>query len=515
MEYDLLLEKMKKKIPVYGNYGNQNLSSDLTDIRIITKNQNRFKKSTLYLSATMLLPDPSTPETITIFCYGDIIDFSKYKNSSFRILYFGQEISQAELFNFTSESMTDIPQVSMGMHILVNALFSGNGLQHLVDAAAEIFGNPVYVVDLQHKYLAISSGIFPDNPFYSKENESPYIREEGILYIRKNQLDAKVRKSKLPIYFFNEMVGHGTLICAIHIDGIEVGHIMLQESEHKFRQMDSELLYNFSRLVSIELQKNSVFTDNKGVMYSYFLADLLKNPNSNVKTVKNRLDTLGFKLKADLYLMTIPASSYHASNLKLEVILQNIKNILVGSLYVIYENSIVFLISKDKYQPFTEYELERLHDFLDTNHLKAGISNFFTALEEAPRFYKQALDAVKLGTHMGDDTPIYYYRDYYIYQMFRAYEKEDKELRYLIHPGLMQLHLYDQEKGTDFTETLRNYLISPGQPSVIAKNLHIHKNTLLYRMGKIKEITGCEFITGEDFMKFNLSFKIMAYLHML
>ena len=160
MEYDLLLEKMKKKIPVYGNYGNQNLSSDLTDIRIITKNQNRFKKSTLYLSATMLLPDPSTPETITIFCYGDIIDFSKYKNSSFRILYFGQEISQAELFNFTSESMTDIPQVSMGMHILVNALFSGNGLQHLVDAAAEIFGNPVYVVDLQHKYLAISSGIF-------------------------------------------------------------------------------------------------------------------------------------------------------------------------------------------------------------------------------------------------------------------------------------------------------------------------------------------------------------------
>ena len=285
MEYDLLLEKMKKKIPVYGNYGNQNLSSDLTDIRIITKNQNRFKKSTLYLSATMLLPDPSTPETITIFCYGDIIDFSKYKNSSFRILYFVQEISQAELFNFTSESMTDIPQVSMGMHILVNALFSGNGLQHLVDAAAEIFGNPVYVVDLQHKYLAISSGIFPDNPFYSKENESPYIREEGILYIRKNQIDAKVRKSKLPIYFFNEMVGHGTLICAIHIDGIEVGHIMLQESEHKFRQMDSELLYNFSRLVSIELQKNSVFTDNKGVMYSYFLADLLKNPNSNVLVI--------------------------------------------------------------------------------------------------------------------------------------------------------------------------------------------------------------------------------------
>lgn len=515
MEYDLLLEKMKKDVAIYGNYGNQKLCSELSDIRIITKNQNRFKKSTLYLSETTLLPAPSVTGDFTIFCYGDAVDFSVYEEAGFRIVYFGRDITQADLFNVSIEKMTAVPQISMGMHILGNALFSGNGLQHLVDTAAEIFGNPIYVVDLQHKYLAISSGIFPDNAFYSKANESPYIREEGILYIRKNQIDAKVRKNKLPIYFFNEIVGYGTLISAIHIDGIEVGHIMLQESEHKFREADSELLYNFSRLVSIELQKSSVFTDNKGVMYSYFLADLLKNPDSNVNAVKSRLKTLGFKLKDDLYIMTIPASSYHTSNLKLEVILQNIKNILVGSLYVIYENSIVFLISKDKYHPFTEYELERLHDFLYTNHLKAGISNFFSILEDAPRFYKQALDAVKLGTHMGDDAPIYYYHDYYIYQMFLTYEKEDKKLRYLIHPGLMQLHLYDQEKGTDFTETLRNYLICPGQPSVIAKNLHIHKNTLLYRMGKIKEITGCDFVTGEDFMKFNLSFKIMAYLHMI
>lgn len=515
MEYDLLLEKIKKKVPVYGNYGNQTLCSDLTDIRIITKNQNRFKESTLYLSTTSLLPEPSVSETFTIFCFGDTVDFSLYEQTTFRIVYFGQEISLADLFNIAIENMTAIPQISAGMHVLMNALFSGKGLQHLVDTASDLFGNPVYVVDLQHKYLSISSGVFPENTFHLKENESPYIGEEGILYIRKNRIDEKVRKSKLPIYFFNEMVGHGTLISAIHMDGIEIGHIMLQEAEHKFRESDTELLYNFSRLVSIELQKSSVFTDNKGVMYSYFLADLLKNPDSNITAVKKRLKTLGFKLKSNLYIMAIPASSYHTSNLKLEVILQSIKNILVSSLYVIYENSIVFLISRDKYQGFSEYELDRLRDFLDANHLKAGISNFFGSLEEVPRFYKQALDAVKLGTHMNDETSIYYYQDYYIYQMLRVFEKEDKEIRYLIHPGLMQLYLYDQEKGTDFIHTLREYLICPGQPSVIAKNLHIHKNTLLYRMTKIKEITGCDFITGEDFMKFNLSFKIMAYLHLI
>ena len=99
--------------------------------------------------------------------------------------------------------------------------------------------------------------------------------------------------------------------------------------------------------------------------------------------------------------------------------------------------------------------------------------------------------------------------------MLELYEKEDSEIRFLIHPGLMKLYFYDQEKNTDFMVTLREYLTHPGQPAKIAENLHIHKNTLLYRMGKIKEITDCDFIEGEDFMNFNLSVRIMRYLGMI
>ncbi len=59
------------------------------------------------------------------------------------------------------------------------------------------------------------------------------------------------------------------------------------------------------------------------------------------------------------------------------------------------------------------------------------------------------------------------------------------------------------------------FLRSPGQPSVIAEALHIHKNTLLYRMGKIRQITGCDFVEGEEYMNYNLSIKIMKYLQMI
>ena len=54
MEYDLLLEKMKKKLDIVSRFGNQTLSPDLIDIRIITKNQNRYKETILSIAIDAL-----------------------------------------------------------------------------------------------------------------------------------------------------------------------------------------------------------------------------------------------------------------------------------------------------------------------------------------------------------------------------------------------------------------------------------------------------------------------------
>lgn len=166
-------------------------------------------------------------------------------------------------------------------------------------------------------------------------------------------------------------------------------------------------------------------------------------------------------------------------------------------------------------QNLSEYELSQLSEYLVVNNLKAGISNFFQNLQDASRFYQQAIDSVHLGMKLNDLAPIYYYSDYYLFQMLETFEKEDSQVRFLIHPGLMKLYLYDQEKNSDLMITLREYLAQPGQPTKISDKLHIHKNTLLYRMKKIKEITGCDFVLGEDFMNFNLSIQIMKYLGMI
>ncbi|CUX18814.1 PucR family transcriptional regulator [Clostridium sp. C105KSO13] len=515
MEYHILLNRLRKNGWHPQIFGQLNSNNDLINIRILVKKQKRFEPSTLYLTSTELMPSPKAESIFTLFCYGKPIDFSIYQESAFNITYFGEDVSPDALFNTSLENLTELHQVTSGMHILLNALFSGNGLQYLVDTASHLFENPIYVVDLQNKYLAISSGIVPDNKFFSVESASGYISEAGIQSIRANNLDEKVRMNKGAYYYVNELVNKGMLVDAIHIQGIEVGHVMMMEYEHPFREFDSDFFHRFCELVSIEMQKDPAYASNKGVMYSYFLSDLLKNPEENIVQVSERLTSLGYDLKEYLYILAIPSTSYHLSNTRLDVITNHLRTILTGSIYAVYEDSIVFLISKKRYSGLSEYELTRLTDFLSANDLKAGFSNFFESLKDAPRFYKQALKAVSLGTKLNDASPLCYYSDYYMYEMLELYEKSDTEIRFLIHPGLMQLYYYDQEKNSDLVRTLKDYLEFPGQPAKVAANLHIHKNTLLYRMGKIKEITGCQFKCGGDYMNFNFSFNIMEYLKMI
>lgn len=46
------------------------------------------------------------------------------------------------------------------------------------------------------------------------------------------------------------------------------------------------------------------------------------------------------------------------------------------------------------------------------------------------------------------------------------------------------------EKGIDLLDTLESYILNDGEVIKIAKQLHIHRNSLGYRLSKIEEITG-------------------------
>ena len=67
---------------------------------------------------------------------------------------------------------------------------------------------------------------------------------------------------------------------------------------------------------------------------------------------------------------------------------------------------------------------------------------------------------------------------------------------------------YDQAHRTEYLDTLRIYLAQNRNAVKSAAQLHIHKSTFFYRLGKITEILGMEWETAGKLFSYELSFRL-------
>jgi sugar diacid utilization regulator len=68
---------------------------------------------------------------------------------------------------------------------------------------------------------------------------------------------------------------------------------------------------------------------------------------------------------------------------------------------------------------------------------------------------------------------------------------------------------YDREHNSDLLATLRSYLHNDGSIKAVADEMYIHKNTIVYRMNKIKELIGNDLSDGQERLAYYLACMIV------
>lgn len=114
------------------------------------------------------------------------------------------------------------------------------------------------------------------------------------------------------------------------------------------------------------------------------------------------------------------------------------------------------------------------------NVLKIGIGSDEDVLSKS---VQQSLRAIEIVEKLGIDRHICNYEDLaFIDSITNTLEKNRSYS--LINK------LKNEEKGLDLIDTLIAYIMNNGETTNVAKELHIHRNSLNYRLNKIKDITG-------------------------
>lgn len=148
-----------------------------------------------------------------------------------------------------------------------------------------------------------------------------------------------------------------------------------------------------------------------------------------------------------------------------------------------------------------------LDNFFQTYHLAAGCSHHFSNIIEFSASVEQSLEILRIGMKQNPRQNIYRFQEYnmpYLVSTLKKYSQPN----YFCLPEILRLQAYDQEFGTDYLDTLQTYLFFRNVITA-ANHLHIHRNTMNYRIQKIIEITGLKLTEGEDLYKIWLSCLIL------
>ena len=143
---------------------------------------------------------------------------------------------------------------------------------------------------------------------------------------------------------------------------------------------------------------------------------------------------------------------------------------------------------------------KRLHYTL---HL--GIGSKMVDFRNMILSYKRAIAACKMAKKF--NYPQIYFDDMGVYQLLFIIENQGI-LRQMYRSMLGVLIDYDQKHNMQLEETLYQYLKFDSNQKAMAESLYMHRNTINYRLNKIKELTECQLDSFEEKMPYMLAFYI-------
>lgn len=122
--------------------------------------------------------------------------------------------------------------------------------------------------------------------------------------------------------------------------------------------------------------------------------------------------------------------------------------------------------------------------------------------------YQQAFEALKTARFRRKE--ILFYRELGPLQIFLQVQDRNV-LKDFEENQIGILEKYDWKRGTEMVETLRQFLVCEGRLQDTADALHCHRNTVVYRIGKIQELLGRDLRDGEACYMLHLALEIRDF----
>jgi sugar diacid utilization regulator len=137
--------------------------------------------------------------------------------------------------------------------------------------------------------------------------------------------------------------------------------------------------------------------------------------------------------------------------------------------------------------------------------VRMGLSGAHRGLAQLALSYGEAHEAVEIAAEAGAGGRVVAFDDVLIDSIVRSSRHAERIVDSTITPLLE----YDAGRNTDLVSTLRAYICSGFNLAKSAETLSVHPNTVVYRLGRIRELSGRDPHSPDDLLLLQLGLKLV------
>jgi DNA-binding PucR family transcriptional regulator len=181
------------------------------------------------------------------------------------------------------------------------------------------------------------------------------------------------------------------------------------------------------------------------------------------------------------------------------------RDVGVGTLLVARGGGVVVLADSDR--PWEDLRAAVL-DSLHGGRCRVGVGGVCQGPADFPRSYHEAQLALRVQSSSRAADQATVFDELGVYRILAASDDPSSVERF-VHEWLGPLLDYDAAKGSELAATLSAYLEHGGGYDAAATALAVHRNTLKYRLQRIREISGHDLSDPDT--QFNLQLATRAW----
>lgn len=383
-------------------------------------------------------------------------------------------------------------QHSMDIHARLTAVaVSGEGSEGIARAVHELTGLQVAIED---RYGNLKAWAGPNRP-------DPYPKDTAV---RRDQLLSRAKREAHPIR------DGGRVLALAHPQGDTLGAIVLIDPQRTASEQALMALEHGATILAMELARVRSLAESELRLRRDLVDELLNGTDEDSGLA--RAMALGYDLQRPHRVVVIEGRGRTCDNdTFFQAVRRAARDEPAGTLLVARGAEVVLLA--DCEPDWEKLRRSVMHE-LGGGRARLGVGECCEQVGEFPRSYQQAKLALRLPAQTECDDRAIRFDDLGVYRLLVGIE-DLGEVERFVQRWLGKLLEYDAQRNSELVRTLTHYLERGGSYELTAKSLIVHRNTLKYRLQRIRQIGDLELNDPETWFNLQLATRAWSTLGVL